>query len=308
MAPPSSLRTTNVRSGRRWPRPSEQAVRVMEEGEVAEVGDGPGRAGAAERDADGRRDHAVDAGETAVADHEAVLERWPRRAHDVEVADRVGGADHERGVARATARATTAATASGERPTSRPGARDGSPWAAARPASMRADSRASASRHASNQAASSGPSTRGTTSSTRATRPGSVATPSRPRTASTSRPGSLMRLVTGRDRVGWPTTTTRSMSPRRAVVSSSRPVRRACRPMRAPDVGSATSGQPAASASSRAAGPASSPATTRVRGPSGSTSPSVRTDTDGSTFVPGPAPPGKRAVARFPLGSGPSAA
>ena len=58
-------------------------------------------------------------------------------------------------------------------------------------------------------------------------------------------------------------------------MSSSRPVRRAWRPMRAPDVGSATSGQLAASASSRAAGPASSPATTTVRGPSRSTSPSV---------------------------------
>ena len=97
-----------------------------------------------------------------------------------------------------------------------------------------------------------------------------------------------MRLVTGRDRVGWPTTTTRSTSPRRSVVSSSRPVRSACRPIRAPDVGSATSGQLAASASRRAAGPASSPATTTVRGPSGSTSPSVGTDTDGSS-VPVPA-------------------
>ena len=55
-------------------------------------------AGPAERDADRGRDHAVDAGESAVADDEAVLERRPRRGHDVEVAHGVGGADDERRV------------------------------------------------------------------------------------------------------------------------------------------------------------------------------------------------------------------
>ena len=62
----------------------------MDEGDVAEVGDGAGGVPTAEGDPDRGRDDAVDAGQTAVADDEAALVRRPGERHDVEVADRVG--------------------------------------------------------------------------------------------------------------------------------------------------------------------------------------------------------------------------
>ena len=70
IAPPSSLATTIVRSGRGSSGPMHQAVRVVQEGQVADVGQ-RSRRPAAERGADGRRHRAVDAGQATVAERPA---------------------------------------------------------------------------------------------------------------------------------------------------------------------------------------------------------------------------------------------
>ena len=68
-------------------RADDQAVGVVEEGHVAEQGQGAGRVAAAEGDADGGGDGPVDAGQATVPDDEPVLVRGVRRGHEVEVAD-----------------------------------------------------------------------------------------------------------------------------------------------------------------------------------------------------------------------------
>src|SRR5680860_1416552 len=91
--------------------------------------------------------------------------------------------------------------------------------------------------------------------------------------------------VTGRDNVGWPQTTTRSIRLERSSSASRRRyVRMALSPVRAPLVGSARSGQPACSARILAGGPASSPATRTVR--SGSVSSGSGWPNDGCRVGP----------------------
>ena len=87
--------TTIVRSGRGSSGPITSPVGVVQEGHVAHQRQVAVARPARQRRADRRRDGAVDAGQAAVGDHLVAAADVVGRGHQVEVADRVGGADDE---------------------------------------------------------------------------------------------------------------------------------------------------------------------------------------------------------------------
>ena len=177
----------------------------MEEGDVAEQGQGPGGVAAAEGDADGGGDGAVDAGQATVPDDEPVLVRGVRRGHQVEVPDRVGRAGDEGGVGADRGGDLARDVEGVEVGAGRRRARRAGPKVAVGGAPRLEPGDVIGRRRRRRRRSGRSP-------RWRATRPGSVTTPPGPGAASTSMSAREMSRVTGRDSVGWPRTTTRSIS------------------------------------------------------------------------------------------------
>ncbi len=191
----------------------DQAVGVVQEGHVAHQRDHPAARGPPERGPDRGGDHAVDAGQPPVGDHLAPRPDLPAVHHQVEVADRARGADVQQPL-RAAGHARPhppRRTASGR--ARRPAARS----------SCRETERSAASQASSQAGSAACWSGCGLAVEDLAVdREGGPPTRRAPAPRAPRRRRGASSRVTGRLRVGWPGTTTRSMLRPRSVSSSSR--------------------------------------------------------------------------------------
>ena len=187
----------------------DQAGRVVQEGHVAHQGQRAGAARTAQGGADRGGDGAVDAGEAAVGDDLAPVAHGVARDHQVQVADRAGGADVEQPAGR-------------QRPADRPG------HLVRREVGLGGQQRGRAGGPPTGRPRATPPARPGRRAPPRTGRPPGrpgTGAPTRSRaarsdtTSTSSRPSSR---VTGRDSVGWPATTTRSMRSPSSLPSSSR--------------------------------------------------------------------------------------
>ena len=85
--------------GTRLAGSDEQGIGVVQEGQVADVGEGAARR-TSEGGSDRGRQRAVDSGQAAVRDHETPLPHRVRAGDEVEVADRVRRSDHQQSFGR----------------------------------------------------------------------------------------------------------------------------------------------------------------------------------------------------------------